>query len=142
MKAEGTTVPALGLDMASRSDQAMLRSAMSKYQTSLWPLLTDPKIREEIILAQLEALRAARVSGNKRRIDSCVRTLSMLQGQNISETQFQFRHANPEPAIQVQATVTNAGKSPHDTVLDLIKDPDAAKELLRLSEKLNEGQGV
>lgn len=101
-----------------------------------------PDVREKILAAQLRALELAEASGNKRRIDSCVRTLAMLHGQNISETQFQFRHANPEPPIQVQATVTNAGKSPHDTVLDLIKDPDAAKELLRLSEKLNEGTGV
>lgn len=101
------------LDLSKRSDQALLRRSLENPEVShrqRWPGL-DAELRGQAIKAQRQALRLALEKGNVRYIDSCVRTLAMLESQQQTDEHLEDKNkrldegkATESQAIQVVYT--------------------------------------
>lgn len=101
------------LDLSKESDRGVLRRSLAdpvERKQQRWGGLDD-SLRRQAVKAQAYALKLATDKGNVREIDSCVRTLAMLEGQHQTDEHLEDKNkrlddgkATESQAIQVVYT--------------------------------------
>lgn len=84
------------LDLSTEADRKTLRRSIAtanpEHKVQRWGGLDD-NLRKQAVKAQAYALKLATERGSVREIDSCVRTLAMLEGQQQADEHLAEKNA-------------------------------------------------
>lgn len=82
------------LDLSTEADRKTLRRSIAtanpEHKVQRWGGLDD-NLRKQAVKAQAYALKLATERGSVREIDSCVRTLAMLEGQQQADEHLEIK---------------------------------------------------